>query len=202
MPTRLTWESNTQKKNCVQWTTFSSIYLFSQLALNGNVSTASSSICNAESISTSLSDLLDRNDGPLRGESETVVETWKDILRYTSVFWINCSLLAWETWKIKESFLPTTFFWFNLILIAWNVKFFICFKFRLKMSIINATCENELTIIEIEESNNLICIQNLISSRLGYFEINYLKIFTYLLFAYLSDLKKNPQSKKKVSTRS
>jgi len=70
------------------------------------------------------------------------------------------------------------------------------------MSIINDTCENELTIIEVEESNNLICIKNLISSRLGYFEINYLKIFTYLLFAYLSDLKKNPQSKKKVSTRS
>jgi len=28
-------------------------------------------------------------------------------------------------------------------------------------SIINDTCENELTIIEVEESNNLICIQNL-----------------------------------------
>jgi len=78
---------------------------------------------------------------------------------------------------------------------------FFFFKFRLKMSFINDTC-NELTIIEVEESNNLISIKNLISSRLGYFEINYLKIFTYLLFAYLSDLKKNPQSKKKVSTRS
>jgi hypothetical protein len=43
------------------------------------------------------------------------------------------------------------------------------FKFRLKMSIINDTCENELTTVEVEESNNLICIQNFTNTK-GYLE--------------------------------